>query len=455
MADYGFGGGFGDSMGGGTGLSGTSDSSGYGFGSSAGSPAAGMGLGSGLSGTSDSSGYGFSGGSYGLQGASNYGEAPGAQYSLDPSYYSPNYSLDSQFSLSQLGQANEGLQSAGYQGLQAGPTGSLYGGLAAPGPAVGLQGTQAEQGFWGSRPQKIMSFLAGFHPVTAGINAVAQAMNSPNPATAGLQAALGRLGPVGNLASMGIGAATSNDPAGYLGRAAGTTGAGMVGGMLGGPALGSALGGFTNAAIGSAQARGNYGAYGTGSALGGVGEGGGVGGPSATASGGGTDWGKTLMGVGSGLYGMYKANQQQQLAQQAIRGSAPWQTGGGAAGAGQQLSNVISGDFSKDAGFKAAQLAAARASSQQPGGMAATAAAQAALKYQNDRIQALGGAAGVGFNPAQGYQTALQGNAQANELAGQSLGSIGYGLTGSGAGTGAQQMPPWFQQYLINNKMGG
>lgn len=397
---------------------------------------------------------GFGGGLTGGGTSSGAGAAP--DYSLEFSGYNPgaaDYSLSSQASLNDLGTANYGLQSAGYEGLQASPTSSLYGGLAAPGPAVGLQGTEAEQGFWGSRPQKIMSFLAGLHPVTAGINAVAQAMNSPNPATAGLQAVLGRLGPVGNAVSMGLGAANSSDPMGYAGRAAGTTGAGMIGSMLGGPALGSALGGFTNAAIGNAQAGGNYGAYGSGSAIGGAGEGGGVGGPSATAGGGGTDWGKTLMGVGSGLYGMYKANQQQQLAQQAIRGSAPWQTGGGAAGAGQQLSNVISGDFSNDAGFKAAQLAAARASSQQPGGMAASAAAQAALKYQNDRIQALGAPAGVGFNPGAGYQTALAGNQQANELSGQALGSIGYGLTGNTAGTGGTP-PAWLQQYLINNNMG-
>lgn len=118
--------------------------------------------------------------------------------------------------------------------------------------------------------------------------------------------------------------------------------------------------------------------------------------------------------------------------------------------AGDALKSVISGDFTKDAGFTAAQLAAARTSAQQPGGYAASAAAQAALKYQNDRIAALSAPAGVGFNPAAGYGTALQGESAANALTSSSLGSIGFGASGAG-----QTMPPWLQQYLIQNGMGG
>jgi len=157
-----------------------------------------------------------------------------------------------------------------------------------------------------------------------------------------------------------------------------------------------------------------------------------------------------LMSLASGAYGMYLANKQRQTAQRAIAGSAPWTTSGGTAMAGEQLKGVIAGDFTNDAGFRAAQQSAARASSQQPGGFAASAAAQAALKYQNDRIQTLGAPAGVGFSPATGYQTALSGANSANQLASQSLGSIGYGATGANAGT---QMPPWLQQYLIQNGM--
>jgi hypothetical protein len=159
------------------------------------------------------------------------------------------------------------------------------------------------------------------------------------------------------------------------------------------------------------------------------------------------------MKVGSGLYGMYQGNQQKQLAQQAIGGSAPWTAQGGNQVAGQQLQKVIAGDFTGDAGFKAAQLAAARAGSQQPGGFAASAAARAALQYQNDRIQALGAPAGVGFNPAQGYSTALQGQQQGINTAMAGMGEIGAGMTGTTSGTGMNTMPPWLQQYLIKNNM--
>jgi hypothetical protein len=161
------------------------------------------------------------------------------------------------------------------------------------------------------------------------------------------------------------------------------------------------------------------------------------------------------MKIGSGLYGMYQSNQQKQLAQQAIGGSAPWTASGGNAIAGQQLQKVIAGDFTGDAGFKAAQLAAARAGATQPGGFAGSAAANAALRYQNERIQALGGAAGVGFNPAQGYQTALQGQQQGINTAMAGMAEIGAGMTPQTSGTGMNTMPPWLQQWLIQNNMRG
>lgn len=156
---------------------------------------------------------------------------------------------------------------------------------------------------------------------------------------------------------------------------------------------------------------------------------------------------KLLMSAGSGIYGMSQASDMRKLSEQALAGSAPWTTSGGTALAGDELKRVISGDLSNDPGFKLAQQAAARASSQQPGGMAASAAAKAALQYQNERIQALSNPAGVGFNPANGYTSALQGNQNANSRASSSLGSIGYGATSS-------EMPAWFQQFLIKQGMG-
>jgi len=173
-----------------------------------------------------------------------------------------------------------------------------------------------------------------------------------------------------------------------------------------------------------------------------------TGGASGGMGAGGQGWLPTLMSIGSGIYGISQAQRQREEAQRAIAGSSPWTSSGGAAGAGTELTRVMQGDFTNDPGFKAAQLAASRTSSQQPGGFAAQAAAQAALKYQNDRIQALSQPAGVGFSPASGYQIAQAGNASANELASRSLGSIGYGVTGT------QPMPPWLQQYLVTNGMG-
>jgi len=227
--------------------------------------------------------------------------------------------------------------------------------------------------------------------------------------------------------------------------------AGSAGAQLGQGLMGEALGQ-------SAQQAASIGPFGSGSpmAAGIQSAQAGGGNPSQAGAGGGgqeRNWTDTAMKIGSGLYGMYQSNQQKQLAQQAIAGSAPWASSGGMAGAGQQLSNVISGNFAGDAGFKAAQQAAARASAGQPGGFAAAAAAKAALQYQNDRIQTLGGAAGVGFNPAQGYQTALSGMAQGVSTGQTGISGIAAGMTGPTQGTGANTMPPWLQQYLIKNNM--
>lgn len=183
---------------------------------------------------------------------------------------------------------------------------------------------------------------------------------------------------------------------------------------------------------------------GPGTALGGAQ--GTFGGMGATGQG----WLKPLLSIGSGLYGMSQVNSMKNLAQQAISGSAPWTSSGGTAMAGDALKTAISGDLSNDPGYKLAQLGAARTSAQQPGGFAASAAANAAIKYRNETIGALSGPAGVGFNPAAGYQTAISGMSSANDLMSKSLGSIGFGMTGE-----SQGMPPWLQAYLLKNGMGG
>ena len=176
-------------------------------------------------------------------------------------------------------------------------------------------------------------------------------------------------------------------------------------------------------------------------------------------------------------------------AQQIISQSAPWTAMGGQDAAGKELMRVISGDISGDPGYKLAETSAARASAQQPGGFAASAAANAAFKYQNDRIQALSSPAGVGFNPASGVSTAVTGANQAeqlaltgqqnqaqnaltgqqlwqnanlgygqnvnqgqqisNQLTSQSLASIGYGATGNSGG-----VPSWLTDWMRKQGIG-
>lgn len=270
---------------------------------------------------------------------------------------------------------------------------------------------------------------------------------------------------MGGLAGMGgAGAAAgAGGSAGGMGSIADLLGSSGMGGLdIGGLSLGgTGVGSMVNAAgdigmmadvgMGAGGASGGVGnwlsqAYqsllGPGSTLGGKG---GLGG-------GGSGWLGPLLSVGSGLFGMSQAAGMKDLANKAIAGSAPWTASGGTAMAGDALKTVISGDLANDPGAHFAELSAARSSAQQPGGFAAQAAANAAMKYQNDRIQALGSAAGVGFNPAAGYQTAMAGYGQASDTFSKSLGSIGFGLTGNNSLT---SMPPWLQQFMLKNGMGG
>lgn len=159
-------------------------------------------------------------------------------------------------------------------------------------------------------------------------------------------------------------------------------------------------------------------------------------------------WLDPVMSVASGALMLGNANDISDTAGDAIAGSSPWATGTGITNAGAALTAAINGDFANDPGFALAQRAAAATSSTQPGGYSAQAAANAALMYQNNRIQALSGPAGVGFNPANGYNTALTGAGAANSLYGQGLANISYGVNQALGGTG---MPPWLTQWLIQN----
>ena len=420
----------------------------------------------------DQPGYGINPGGYDISGGLG-SQIPGLQGYGDYGL-TPDYGLTSQFSLGQLGQTNYGFQPSGYEGMQAQVSGPAAGyGLSTPQANNGF-GVREEPGFWGSKAQRAMSFLAGFNPITAGLSGLANIAMSRDPVKSGVQALLGTLGPVGQVANIGYGAATSKNPIGYLAGTAGMMGAGMVGGTVAGAvggdiagAAGAQLAGSAGAQLGqglmgealgqAARQEASIGPFGAGSPMAAGIQSAQAGGGQAGSQqgGGGRDWTDTALKVASGLYGMYQANQQKQLAQQAIGGSAPWTAQGGNAVAGQELQRVIRGDLASDPGFKLAQLAAARTSAQQPGGFAASAAANAALRYQNERIQTLGAPAGVGFNPAAGYQTALSGQQQGINTAMAGMAEIGAGATGNTSGTGMNTMPPWLQQYLINNNMRG
>lgn len=380
---------------------------------------------------------GFSPGDYALGGGLGTGlnAGLGAGYAYAPT----DYGLAS---LGLLSNAAYGGDGAGV-GLQA---------TATPGGAAGLgtnPNTNAfsqrdEPGFWGSKAQKVMSFFANMHPVTALLNAGASALNSQDPVKAAIQGLLGRFGGApGQLANVGYNIATSPNPVASGLGVGGSLAGGMLGGAIAGQPgaqLGSSLLGGALASAATPNAA--YGAYGTGSAvadaLGRMATGTSPGGarPSTGYESPGRNWTDTAMALASGIYGMNQANAQRALARQAAAPSAA---------AGAALQKVISGDFTGDAGFDAAQKAAARAGAQQPGGFAASAAAQAALKYQNDRIAALSGASGSG----QGYANALGGINSANALASSSLGSLGFGASSGSS------MPPWLQQYLVRNGMGG
>jgi len=412
--------------------------------------------------------YGLSPGSYDIGGGLGYGLDYGS--TLGPDFGTNDWGLDyGQLSRAQMG----GL------GLNVAPNPN-FGPMGFDQPLGVSAGRtplsmREEPGFYGSKAHKALSFIAQFNPVTAAASGLYGVFGAPDQKTA-MGAALGMVpGPAGMLGRAAYGAYNSPDPGGYLGtQAAGTLG-GMVGSAIGGGIAGQAgaqLGGQLGAeglgglaateAARAYKARQDAGIYGSGSPVE-------AGRAQAQASmareasqqayGGGSgrpaerDWVDTALKVGSGLYGMYQGNKQQQQAQQAIAGSAPWTAQGGNAMAGEELQRVIRGDLANDPGFKLAQLSAARAGAQQPGGFAASAAANAALRYQMERMQALGAPAGVGFNPAAGYQTAQQGTQQGINTFKTGISGIAAGMTSPTAGTGMNTMPPWLQQYLINNNM--
>ena len=143
-----------------------------------------------------------------------------------------------------------------------------------------------------------------------------------------------------------------------------------------------------------------------------------------------------MASIGSGLYGMSKADQMRQMALDQSRRADPWGQSGGRSQAGAQLQNLLSNPNSitsmpgYEAGLTAVQRKMASQGYQNSGNMMA-ALQDYGGNFYNNAVTQLGGLAGAGYNPAGAGQLAIQGTSSANDLAGRSMASIGYGTMGN------------------------
>lgn len=148
----------------------------------------------------------------------------------------------------------------------------------------------------------------------------------------------------------------------------------------------------------------------------------------------------SIFDVGRGVYGLTQANKQKKLAQSLASSADPW---GAYRGDAAARLNALSKDPSSitttpgyAAGLEAVQRSLAAQGYQGSGNMMA-----ALHKYGGDfydkAIAQLSSLAGVGFNPMNAASLQLQGANDSLALTGQSLNTIGYGLSG---GSGKKQL---------------
>lgn len=116
----------------------------------------------------------------------------------------------------------------------------------------------------------------------------------------------------------------------------------------------------------------------------------------------------------------------------------------------QALLRDPSGTAANDPAFQLRLQAAMRANAPMgtDSGAMAKAAADASTTWYNERLQQLGGISGAGVNPASAAELMLQGNMGANQLAGQGLASIGYGINTATGGTAGAAIPESVRQWL-------
>ena len=157
--------------------------------------------------------------------------------------------------------------------------------------------------------------------------------------------------------------------------------------------------------------------------------------------------------VGSGIYGLVRANQMSNLGNNAATAADPWGQSGGRAAADTQLQALLRDPAqvsANDPAFKLRMQAAQRATASQGqrSGAMAVSAANASTDWYNQRLQQLGGLAGAPGNPAVAGELRLKGSQAGNDLISQALGSIGYGI-GSLNGANSQIPPALLQRLLL------
>lgn len=147
--------------------------------------------------------------------------------------------------------------------------------------------------------------------------------------------------------------------------------------------------------------------------------------------------GKSVSSLGSAAYGLKLAGDQRKQAQQVQKAADPWGNSGGRSLADTQLQQLMRNPLEgmeNDPAFKARIMAAQRATAKygQDSGAMSVAGANAGTDWYNSRLAQLGQLAGAGQAPGAGGGYALQGTANANEMASRALASLGYGISGGG-----------------------
>ena len=163
------------------------------------------------------------------------------------------------------------------------------------------------------------------------------------------------------------------------------------------------------------------------------------------------------MSIGSGIYGMSQADQLRKRSEEAARTANPWGTSGGQNVAIQQLMALMQnpGSLMSDPGYKARMMGVERQNAKYGAGSGnmAVAAANASGDYYGQRLMQLGQLAGAPGNPGGAAQIGLGGYQAANQLTGQSLASIGYGVNSAIGGSATMSLPPAVRQWMLSQGM--